>query len=83
MSTRNVNVTPAEYVIRLFGGVSALARDLEVQRSTIWRWRVPRDKGGSEGQIPRNKQGRLLEMSRARGLDLKAEDLIRGRDVVA
>jgi hypothetical protein len=83
MSTRNVNVTPAEYVIRLFGGIRPLARYLDVEPSTVWRWRVPSDRGGADGRIPRDTQPRLLDLAKARGLDLKAEDLIRGREVAA
>lgn len=76
-------ITPAAYVISLFGGIRPLARDLDVEPSTVWRWKEPAAAGGSDGQIPRTMQGRLLDIAKARGLDLTAEDLIRGREVVA
>ena len=68
--------TPADKCIAAFGGVRALARELGRNQSSISRWRMPKEEGGTGGAIPTSMQGRVLALARARGLSLVAEDLI-------
>jgi hypothetical protein len=68
--------SPAEKTIEAFGGVRALARELGRNPSSISRWRMPRDVGGTGGGVPSGLQGRVLALAKARGLPLSAEDLI-------
>ena len=75
--------SPAAYTIALFGGIRPLARELDVDPSTVFRWKEPVDRGGSAGLIPSSIQSRLLTLAKSQGLDLTAEDLIHGREVVA
>jgi hypothetical protein len=72
----STNKTPADKAIEAFGGVRALARELDRNPSSISRWRASREEGGTGGAVPSNLQGRVLALARARGLGLVAEDLI-------
>lgn len=74
--------SPAKVVIETFGGrrgVSRIARELQLQRCTVWRWTQPKDRYGTGGQIPYRYQRRLLLLAKEMGLPLSAEDLVLGR----
>lgn len=43
---------PAELVLVAMGGLTALARALRKDVSTVFRWRLPRNKGGADGRVP-------------------------------
>lgn len=64
--------TPANYVIEVFGGVRKLARALNKTPSTISKWQ-------KTGRVPSSSQEDILQKAEAMGLDVTAEDLIRGR----
>jgi len=61
--------TPAERVIRKFGGQSALARLLGKGPSTVFHWK-------STGAIPAKWHGLLLELATEHNVDLLPEDLV-------
>lgn len=69
-------LSPAEYVIKVFGGVRKTAAALGYVPSAIskWRWQ-----GG--GNIPTVAQELIYDIAREQGLDITAEDLIKGREV--
>jgi len=69
-------LTPAEVVIELFG-IRPLARELEVDPTTVVRWR-----NNDDGLIPSTYHRQLLELADRNGETLTAEDLIHGREVV-
>jgi len=71
--------TPAQYVIEIFGGAREIARLLDKDPSTVYKWVKPRSLGGTDGAIPTHEQRLLLGLAVDRGLDLTAEDLILGR----
>ncbi len=71
--------TPASLVISAFGGVRKTARALGVRPSTVCRWRMPRERGGMEGNVPSSAARKILRVARERGLALTAEDLLFGR----
>lgn len=79
MSIRNL--TPAEYVIRVFKGVRATARVLGRHPSSVSKWTKPKERKGTGGQIPRSAMWVLLSKARELGLDLEPNDLIMGREV--
>lgn len=79
MDTADNHLTPAAYVIREFGGVRKLARELGKSPSTVSRWPKPKQKGGSDGRIPSDEQLPILELAKKRGLDVTPADLIYGR----
>jgi hypothetical protein len=76
-----LKLSPAEYVIRTFGGVRATARALGRSAAAISKWRKPREEKGTGGQIPRKAMWELLAKSRELGLDLNPNDLLLGREV--
>jgi hypothetical protein len=43
---------PANTIIEKLGGLSAVARIVDVKPHTVMRWRMPRDAGGTGGAIP-------------------------------
>ena len=77
------SLSPAEYCIKIFGGVRATARALRRSPSTVSKWRKSRKEGGTGGQIPTMIQPKVLKIAAARKLPITAEDLINGRKVKA
>jgi transposase-like protein len=69
-------MSPAEKVISAFGGVRATARALNINSSSVARWRMPADKRGLDGRVPSVHQAVILRLAREAGLDITAADLI-------
>jgi transposase-like protein len=69
-------MSPADKVIAAFGGVRATARALDLNSSSVSRWRMAKEKRGLDGRVPSTKQSAILRISRERGLGLTADDLI-------
>ena len=44
--------TQAEMLIRTFGGVPKLAAALRVRPTTLYRWKYPSTRGGTDGLVP-------------------------------
>lgn len=74
-------MNPAEYCIKIFGGVRATARALKRSPSTVSKWRKSRKDGGTGGQIPTMVQPKVLKIAAERKLPITANDLIYGRVV--
>lgn len=75
-----MHYTPAAWVIQKFGGPFALAKAIGRPPSTVLRWRK-RWRGCDEcGRIPSDSMATILILARQRRLDIKAQDLILGRD---
>lgn len=72
-------ISPAQWIIKVFGGVRATARKLNADKGQISRWLQPEEKKGTGGGIPRKKQLLILEIAEKEGLDITAQDLIKGR----
>jgi myo-inositol-1-phosphate synthase len=64
-----MNSSPAERVIRLFGGQSALAQLLGKRQSTVEHW-------ARTGRIPAQWHQPLLALARQRGINLEAKDFV-------
>lgn len=75
-------MTPAEYVITVFGGVRAVARAIDQSPSSVSRWRKPRNEKGCDGEIPRGARKPILKAARESGLDVTSHDLDFGRKPV-
>jgi hypothetical protein len=76
-------MSPAEYVIHVFKGVRKTARVLGYDPTAISKWRVPKERKGCGGEVPRSAQKKILEKAREMNLDITAEDLIFGREIEA
>jgi len=72
---------PANYVIKVFGGVRALSRCIDRNASSISRWQKPKSGGGCDGYIPRQAQVLILKYALKHKLDITLEDLYQGRSV--
>ena len=71
-----MHISPAECVIRAFGGVRSTARAIGVEPSAVSRWR-------KRGPIPTGSLLIVLEKAKELGLDITSDDLIHGRDMPA
>ncbi len=67
--------SPASWAIRQFGGASVLARAVGCQRHDVSHWKAAE-------RIPSRRLPAVLEAAKQRGLDVTAEDLIRGRETL-
>lgn len=70
----NMSLSPAETVIKAFGGIHATARAIGRTPGAISFWRA-------KGNVPGGAQKLVLIKARELNLDLSAEDLIFGREV--
>lgn len=61
---------PAASIIEIVGGASALARHLGTSPSSPLRWRLPREKGGTDGFIPAKYHDRIIALAAAQELEL-------------
>jgi hypothetical protein len=68
--------SPADVVIKAFGGVTACADAIERNKSSVSRWRKALGEGGTGGHIPSLVQQAVLREAKARGIKLTAADLI-------
>lgn len=69
---------PAELVIHRFGGVRPLARLLNVNPSTVQRWKMPAARGGLDGRVPSARMAELLRLAVEQNITLSASELITG-----
>ena len=67
---------PAKTVLSRFGGAGPLAHRLGLDRSTVHRWGLPKERDGRGGLIPAKYHQRLLALAAAAGVDLTAADLV-------
>ena len=74
-------LSPAERVIQAFGGNTETAQALGCNRSTIFRWTQPEEKGGTGGRVPSTRHSTILSKARELGLSLSAADLVDDRPV--
>ena len=74
--------TQARHIINKFGGTSAVAKILNITRNAVYRWTIPRHKGGTDGLVPTKSLQTLIDASRAEGVLLSEEDLAIRKQVV-
>ncbi len=67
-------VSPPEYVVKVFGGQTAVANILDVCRQSVQTWIY-------RGWVPRKHYVSLMDEATAQGVDLTYEDLVVGRKV--
>ena len=60
-------MNPAHKIIAMFGGPGPLARLLNLNRSTVWRWQVSSEerKHGKDGVVPPELQQKLIDLAKA------------------
>jgi hypothetical protein len=65
----------AAKIIEKFGGAAALGRQIGRHRSTVHRWALPREQGGTDGLIPSHIMPAILTAADLNGITLTPEDL--------
>lgn len=73
-TTKGDRCEPAHAVIKKFGGVRRLARELGLDPASVCKWQRMQ-KGGS-GLIPARYHWTLLTLARKRKIPLTADDII-------
>jgi hypothetical protein len=76
-------MSPAAYVIKVFGGVRPTARAVGRSPSAVSKWTKPRKNGGLGGQVPTMIQSKVLKLATKLKLPINPTDLIYGRFVEA
>lgn len=66
--------SPAERIIKKFGGVSELARLSGWTPNMIYKWTYSKEKGGTGGLIPIDKMSDVLRLARANEVGVEPED---------
>ena len=69
-------LTPAEYVVHVFGGYQKVATAINTERSVVHHW-VTRKRG----RVPLKNFNVILTYCAAHSLDITQNDLIQGRMV--
>jgi hypothetical protein len=67
-------MTIADNIIRKCGGHAQVAAWLGLSLSQVYRWTYPRERGGTGGLVPAQRQTPLLAKARAAGIDLRPVD---------
>lgn len=61
---------PASKIVAALGGLKSVAEAAGVTPTQVQRWRMPSEKGGTGGYIPRKYHDKLTELAAAKGVDL-------------
>jgi hypothetical protein len=69
---RNIGriMEPANTIITICGGFSAVAEMLDMTEIQVRRWTYPKERGGSGGLVPSGKQSPLLAAAKSKGINL-------------
>lgn len=76
-----MHLNPAQYVIKVFGGVRATARAIGRRPGAVINWKNPKKRGGCDGHVPSAAQRLILQIATDEGLDITPDDLMFGRDI--
>ncbi len=61
---------PAKSIIEMCGGYAAVAEMVSLTEIQVRKWTYPKDRGGTDGLIPANRQIVLLEAAEGKGVPL-------------
>lgn len=64
---------PAQSIIRVLGGPSAIAQQLGIHRTRVSSWQRSRATGGTGGTIPQKYHRELLARAKALGVELQPD----------
>lgn len=78
-----MKLSPAEYAIYVFGGVTSLANAIGRSKGAVSKWKADKESPsrGCGGSIPGEAQKLILTAAKKRRLDLDPQDLIMGRSI--
>lgn len=63
------------------GGHVVVANWLGVKPPTVYRWTYPRDRGGTDGQIPRRYMEPWIEKAAASGISIEMAEFYTSRPI--
>lgn len=66
----------ATRIIEKFGGAYALADKLGCRPSTVYRWTLPKKRGGTGGHVPQRQHQKLLKLARKHSISLSYADFM-------
>lgn len=66
----------AERVIEAFGGAKRLADLTGIDLSSIYRWKYPKDRGGTDGAIPHGNHFKIMQAVNKHKITLTRSDLV-------
>ncbi len=69
---------PATSLIARLGGIPAVSRATGFGENWIYKWRLPRSRGGTGGRIPPSGQEALLLAAQRGEIEVTPEDFFRG-----
>ena len=64
----------AQTLIDKLGGIDAVANATGVDKSRVYRWTYPQERGGTGGDIPRKHWSNLIIAARNKGIELTHSD---------
>lgn len=64
----------AQAIVEKFGSVKKLADAIGVGVPAVYKWTYPKERNGTGGLIPADKQLDILEAAKRLNIELKAED---------
>lgn len=76
-----MKLSPAQYVIHVFGTQTALAKAIRRSQGSVNRWVASKYRGGTGGLIPTEAQQAILRAAQRKGLDIQPGDLVVGRTI--
>jgi transposase len=69
-------VDPAARIIKLLGGIDAVAEICQVSYTSPYRWQRSREQDGTDGFIPRKYHARLIKHAKSKNIRLRPVDFI-------
>lgn len=67
-------MSPAEKIIKKFGGARILADAIGVKPNAVHKWPYPKSKGGRGGLVPTDKQQDVLDAAKRLGKNVSPWD---------
>jgi hypothetical protein len=71
---RNGYLDPAYTIIRKLGGLSKAVEASGASESRVYRWQLPKARGGTDGRIPSKRQQKILDWAAKKKIDLEPAD---------
>ena len=78
---KEIYLTPAEVVVRSFGGIIKTAKALDLPKQTVAYWFNPKKRKKQFGLIPTQLQKKIYLTAKEKNVHLSAKDLILGRRI--
>lgn len=68
---------PAKSIIARLGGEEKVQEITGASRTRVYRWQLPKERGGTDGRIPQKPAEKLLDYARKARIKLNAEEFFR------